>query len=101
VADLRVSVPTARGAGEGLFLPGGIWQPGAVRREWSLEDLIDSWTLVDADRDLIANKYGSTKLGFAVILKYFEIEGRFPHHAGEVPAAAVDFIGTSEGDPRL
>lgn len=63
-----------------------------MRREWSLEDLIDAWTLVDADRELIANKYGPTKLGFAVILKYFEIEGRFPRHAGEVPPAAVEFV---------
>ena len=70
----------------------GVWQPDAVRREWSLEDLIDTWTLVDADRDLIANKYGSTKLGFAVILKFFEIEGRFPRHGGEVPPAAVEFV---------
>ncbi|RZU46696.1 TnpA family transposase [Krasilnikovia cinnamomea] len=85
--------PGALAAFDGLYAcPVGVWQPGAVRREWSLEDLIDAWTLVDADRELIGNKYGPTKLGFAVILKFFEIEGRFPRHAGEVPAAAVEFV---------
>ncbi|MER7279971.1 Tn3 family transposase [Dactylosporangium sp. NPDC000244] len=80
----------------------GVWQPGSVRREWSLEDLIDAWTLVDADWDLIANKYGPTKLGFAVILKFFEIEGRFPRHGGEVPAAAVEFVARQvKVDPAM
>ncbi len=63
-----------------------------MRREWELDDLVDSWTLVDADRELIANKHGATKLGFCLLLKFFEIEGRFPRHAGEVPPAAVEYI---------
>ncbi len=102
VADPRVRIPTASlRRCRGLCLPSGSWQPGAVRREWSLEDLIDAWTLADADRDLIANKYGPTKLGFAVLLKYFEIEGRFPRHAGEVPAAAVEFVARQvKADPQ-
>src|SRR6266496_2619960 len=45
-----------------------------------------------SDRELIANKHGATKLGFCLLLKFFEIEGRFPRHAGEVPPAAVEYI---------
>jgi hypothetical protein len=36
-----------------------------VRRDWDLDDLITCWTLVDADRKLMANKYGPTLLGSA------------------------------------
>jgi len=38
-----------------------------MRLEWSTEDLVGSWTLVDEDRSLIANKTGATRLGFALL----------------------------------
>ena len=61
-----------------------------MRREWEPEDLIACWTLLDGDRPLIANKRGPTRLGFALMLKFFELEARFPRHAGEIPPAAVE-----------
>jgi Domain of unknown function (DUF4158) len=39
-----------------------------------------------------ANKSGATRLGFAVLLKFFELESRFPRHAGEAPPAAVAYF---------
>ena len=63
-----------------------------MRREWDPEELIDCWTLVDEDWALVANKSGPTRLGFAVLLKFFELEGRFPRHAGEVPKPALDYL---------
>lgn len=63
-----------------------------MRREWGPEELIDCWTLVEGDWDLVANKAGATRLGFGLLLKYFELEGRFPRHAGELPRAAVDYV---------
>jgi len=63
-----------------------------VRREWEPEDLVACWTLVEADRDLIANKTGATRVGFALLLEYFELEGRFPRHTGEVPRQAVVYV---------
>jgi len=63
-----------------------------VRSEWSTEDLVGSWTLVDDDWRLVGNKTGPTRLGFAVLLKYFELEARFPTSAGELPGAAVAYV---------
>lgn len=40
----------------------------------------------------MGNKTGATRLGFGLLLKFFEQEGRFPRHAGEVPRAAVDYM---------
>ena len=67
---------------------------GAVRREWEPEDLIACWTLLDGDRPLVANKRGTTRLGFALMLKLFELEVCFPRHAGEIPPAAVDYVSS-------
>jgi len=63
-----------------------------VQQEWAAEELIESWTLVGADWDLVANKSGATRLGFAVLLKFYEIEARFPRDASEVPGAAVVYL---------
>ena len=65
-----------------------------MRREWQPEELIASWTLVDRDWELVANKSGATRLGFALLLKFFELEGRFPVHAGELPPAAVQYVAS-------
>ncbi|WP_165953694.1 DUF4158 domain-containing protein [Streptomyces sp. 8K308] len=33
-----------------------------------------------------------TRLGFALLLKFFEVEARFPESVREVPAAAVEYV---------
>ncbi|MFF3959110.1 hypothetical protein ACFYY1_38845 [Streptomyces sp. NPDC001890] len=49
-----------------------------MRQERSPEELLANWTPVDGDWDLVANKSGATGLGFSLLLKFFELEGRFP-----------------------
>jgi hypothetical protein len=75
---------------------------GGVRREWEPEELIAAWTLLDGDWELVGNKTGATRLGFSLILKFFEQEARFPRHVGELPKAAVDYVaGQVKVDPAL
>ena len=40
----------------------------------------------------MANKTGATRVGFVALLKFFEIEGRFPRYAAEVPERAVGYL---------
>ncbi len=68
-----------------------------MRAEWSPEELVESWTLVDEDWGLVANKSGTTRLGFAVLLKFFEMEGRFPASRGDVPPGAVQYVAQQVG----
>ncbi|GIH51113.1 protein of unknown function [Microbispora rosea] len=73
-----------------------------MRRDWEPEELIAAWTLLEGDWELVGNKRGATRLGFGVLLKFFELEGRFPRHSGEVPKAAVDYVaGQVKVDPAL
>jgi uncharacterized protein DUF4158 len=62
-----------------------------MRREWELEDLLDCWTLDEQELALLANKSGATRLGFGLMLKYFELEARFPRRE-DIPRAAVEFM---------
>jgi Domain of unknown function (DUF4158)/Tn3 transposase DDE domain len=72
-----------------------------VRREWELEDLIECLTLDEAEFELLANKTGATRLGFALLLKFFELEARFPRRE-DVPRAAAEFMaGQVKVDPEL
>ncbi len=63
-----------------------------MQDRWDPEELISWWTLDEADWRLLANKTGATRLGFAVLLRFLELEGRFPADADEVPAAVVDYL---------
>jgi len=74
-----------------------------VRREWEPEDLVACWTLVEhGERELVAYKRGATRLAFALMLKFFEIDARFPRHVGEYPPAAVDYVARQVGvDPGV
>jgi hypothetical protein len=63
-----------------------------VRQDWEPEDLIEVWTLLEDDMKRVRNKSGATRLGFALLLKFFEVEARFPESAKEVPAAAVEYV---------
>ncbi len=63
-----------------------------MRQNFTPQELADHFTLLPAEQELLANKTGSNRLGFVVLLKYFQWEGRFPEHVHEVPRAVVDHI---------
>ena len=63
-----------------------------MKREWHPDELIEHWTILPGERKLIGNKHGSTRLGFAVLLKYFQHEGRFPRQPYELPVCIVEYI---------
>ena len=71
-----------------------------MKRRWEQEELIDQWTLSATDRALLGNKTGATRLGFALLLKYFHRLGRFPQHKNEIPGIVVRYVATQVGvDP--
>ena len=73
-----------------------------MRAEWGPDELIGAWTLVEGDWELVGDKVGAGRLGFAVILKFYEIEGRFPAYPEEVPQAAVEHVASLvKVDPAL
>jgi len=65
-----------------------------MRVELAGEDVDDRWILNASDRALLGNKTGITRLGFAILLKMFQINGRFPYRLEEVSVAAVEAIAS-------
>ena len=48
-----------------------------MKDEWTDLEFAD-WTLLPSEAALLANKTGPTRLGFAVLLKFFQYAARFP-----------------------
>jgi TnpA family transposase len=63
-----------------------------MKRAWHPDELVEHWTILPGEHKLIGNKYGPTRLGFAVLLKFFQHEGRFPRQPSEVPRCIVEYI---------
>ena len=63
-----------------------------MKQDWSPEELAQHWTLDPAERALLANKTGPTRLAFAVLLKTFGLDGRFPRRREDVPPSCVAFV---------
>jgi len=48
---------------------------------------------------MLGNKIGATRLGFAVLLKLFQTDGRFPRRPEDVSIAAVEALAFQVGVP--
>ena len=63
-----------------------------VKCEWTADELIEHWSLLPGEKPWLANKTGPTRLGFAVLLKFFQHEGCFPQQPQEIPGIVVAFL---------
>ncbi|MBE9230078.1 DUF4158 domain-containing protein, partial [Phormidium sp. LEGE 05292] len=63
-----------------------------MKRQWESEELIEHFTLLEEERTLLANKTGASRLGFAVLLKCFSQDARFPVKKQEIPKSVVSYV---------
>ncbi len=57
-----------------------------------MDELVEHWTVLAAERDLISGKRGATRLGFALVLKFYTRYGRFPRGPAELPDEVVEHL---------
>jgi hypothetical protein len=69
-----------------------------MKREWPDLEFAD-WTLLPSETALLANETGPTRLGFAVLLKFFQYAARFPLSRQEVRTTVVAYIARQVGIP--
>jgi len=63
-----------------------------MKKNWELDDLIEHFTIMQNEMSLVGNKTGETRLGFVVLLKFFQMEARFPNSKNEIPKLVVEYI---------
>jgi hypothetical protein len=83
-----------------LFIRRG-WQQQqkeeSMKRTWTSEELLEHFTLLPGELTAVGNKSGATRLGFAILLKCLQYEGRFPRSRQEVAPEVVRFLATQVG----
>lgn len=62
------------------------------RQPVGMDELVEHWTVLDNETELVAGKRGPTRLGFALLLKYYTRHGRFPHGRAEFPDEVVGYV---------
>jgi Domain of unknown function (DUF4158)/Tn3 transposase DDE domain len=68
-----------------------------MKRTWTAEELLEHFTLLPGELIAVGNKSGATRLGFAVLLKCLQYEGRFPRSRAEVAPEVVRFLAVQVG----
>ena len=57
-----------------------------------MDELVEHWTVLGDERDLVAGKRGATRLGFVLLLKFYTRYGRFPRGRAELPDEVVEHL---------
>lgn len=57
-----------------------------------MDELVDHWTVVDDENGLVAGKRGATRLGFALLLKFYTFRGKFPRSRADFPDEVVEYV---------
>lgn len=63
-----------------------------LKKNWKTEELIENWTLIPSELELVNQKREANKIGFAVFLKYFQLMAHFPDYPSEIPEQVIAYI---------
>ena len=63
-----------------------------MKRNWQPEELIEHWTLLPHELDLLTKKTATNRLGIALLLKYFQYEGHFPTSKAEITRDVIRYV---------
>lgn len=71
-----------------------------MKQRWEEQELVDHWVLTSIDKKLFFQRTDRGRFGLAVLLKFFQIEGRFPRYHKEVPTAALEYLSKQLAIPE-
>ncbi len=63
-----------------------------MKKYWSDSELSDSWSLSADEYDFVKSQSSQNRLSIAALLKYLQIEGKFPKHLPSLPTVAVEYL---------
>lgn len=71
-----------------------------VKPNWDTEELIEHWTLLPQELELVENKVGGNKIGFALLLKHFQLFASFPERSSSIPKVIISYIASQTNTPE-
>ncbi len=71
-----------------------------VKANWDTEELIENWTLLPTELDLVKNKVGGNQIAFAFLLKHFQIFARFHENNFSIPEVIISYMASQINTPK-
>lgn len=63
-----------------------------MKKNWLPSELVEHWTLLPNELKLLTQKNDQNRLGFALLLKFFLFNARFPEKPQEIPTSVVNYV---------
>jgi hypothetical protein len=60
-----------------------------MKKKWDVEELVERFTFLPMEMNLLSNKTPENRLGFAVFFKFFQDQGYFPQSKQDIPDPEV------------
>lgn len=64
-----------------------------MKRCWDKQELIERWTLFESEYGLITKRTDRGKIDVVILLKFFQINVRFPQQHKDIPSSILAFVG--------
>ncbi len=71
-----------------------------VKPNWDTEELIENWTLLPQELELVKKKIGGNQIGFALLLKHFQLFAYFPEDKSSIPQVVISYIASQINLPE-
>jgi len=63
-----------------------------MHKSWNIDEIIEQFTLLPSEFNFLGSNDPHNQLGKALLLKFFQIEYRFPESAAEIPQPVIEYI---------
>jgi len=63
-----------------------------MKWRWTQEELAASWHVGESELSFLGRRTGLNRVGLAVLLKFFQKEGRFPSSMRSIPTDILIFV---------
>ena len=71
-----------------------------VKQNWDTEELIENWTLLPQELELAKKKVGGNQIGFALLLKHFQLFAYFPEDKSSISQVVISYIASQVNLPE-
>ncbi|NEQ64813.1 MAG: Tn3 family transposase, partial [Symploca sp. SIO2D2] len=71
-----------------------------VKSHWETEELIENWTLLPTELELVSQKVGGNQIGFALLLKHFQLFAHFPDEKSSIPQIIISYLASQINIPE-
>ncbi len=63
-----------------------------MKQQWDVNDIIEQFTLLPPEIRFLGSSDPHNHLGKALLLKFFQHEGRFPESVAEIPSPIIEYV---------